>query len=139
MDGYVGRGVSDSGIINKFMQVEIIRTKASKEKIKELADNSFGSMFKLAVDIERGILTAGGEFHADGEQSLIEEGSKQKDIWGANYYPFEKPHNRVEYTALINIRPSSGNQSMKIEDLKIREKVKAIVESLLLGEKDETP
>lgn len=136
-DGCVRRWAADSGIIKIFMRVEIIRTKASKEKIKELADNSFGSMFKLAIDIERGILAAGGEFHADGERPLLEDGSKQKDIWGANYYPFEKPHNRIEYTALINIRPSNGNCGMKIEDPIIREKAKAIAERLLLGEKDE--
>jgi hypothetical protein len=118
------------------MSVEIIKDKTNKDKIKELAEGSFGSMFKVAVDVERKMLAAGGEFHADGEQLLLQDGSKQKDIWGANYYPFEKPHNRIEYSALINIRPNSGNRSMKIESPEIREKIKTIIGSLLLGEND---
>lgn len=119
------------------MQVEIIRRRPSKEKIKELADNSFGTMFKIAVDIKREILAAGGEFHADGEQLLIKDGSKQEDIWGANFYPEQNP-NKIEYSALINIRPSSGNKSMNIENPIVRQKVKSIVESLLMGEDDAT-
>ena len=112
------------------MGPEIIRDKLSLEKIKQLADSSFGSMFKLAVDINKGILAAGGEFHADGEQLLIKDGSKQVDIWGANYYPFEPAHNRIEYSALINIRPQENNKGMNIESAEIRSKIKIIVESL---------
>ena len=46
------------------------------------------SYIKLAVDIERGILAGGGEVHADCESVLLENGSKQVDIWGADWYPF---------------------------------------------------
>lgn len=118
------------------MKVTIIREKAPKDQIKALAEANYGSMFKLAVDIERKILAAGGEFHADGEQMLIGDGSKQKDIWGANYYPFEKAPQRIQYTALINIRPQDNNKGMLIENETIRHKIKAIVESLLLGPND---
>ena len=101
--------------------------------------DSFGSFVKVVVDIERKIIAAGGEFHADGEQMLIKDGSKQKDVWGANYYPFEKAPQRIQYTALINIRPLDNNKGMLIENETIRHKIKAIVESLLLAPNDETP
>lgn len=42
---------------------------------------------KLAVDIRREILAGGGQMHADCEAALIEDGSRQEDIWGANWIP----------------------------------------------------
>jgi hypothetical protein len=39
---------------------------------------------KLAVDIQRGILAGGGTLHADCEAVLIEDGSRQEDVWGQN-------------------------------------------------------
>lgn len=118
------------------MRVEIIKKKASKELIKSLAEATFGGMIKLAVDIEREILAAGGEFHADGEHLLLKDGSKQENIWGANYYPFEKPQQRIQFSALINVRPQLGNRTMNIEDDEVRQKVKTIIEKLLMGPED---
>jgi YHS domain-containing protein len=42
---------------------------------------------KLAVDVERTTPARGGEYHADGEEVLLEDGSLQEDIWGADWYP----------------------------------------------------
>ena len=44
-------------------------------------------MVKYVVDVERGVVAIGGELHADAEQVLLEQGSRQADLWGANYYP----------------------------------------------------
>ena len=41
---------------------------------------ALGIYIKLAVDVERGIVAGGGELHADCEQILLAEGSKQKDV-----------------------------------------------------------
>jgi len=43
-----------------------------------------GSYIKLAVDIARGVVVGGGEYHADCEEILLERGSRQEDIWGAD-------------------------------------------------------
>jgi hypothetical protein len=118
------------------MKIELIKVKIDSKTIKELAESSYGSMFKIAVDIEKGLIAAGGEFHADGEQVLVQNGSKQGDIWGANFYPFEKPHDRIQFSALINIRPSAGNRSMNVEDTGIRSRIKRLIEALLMDEKD---
>jgi hypothetical protein len=59
-------------------------------------------IIKLAVDIQRQILAGGGEMHADYETVLIEAGSHQKNIWGANWIPSKQT---IEFEALINIRP----------------------------------
>lgn len=119
------------------MEIKIAKDKLSRKEIKKLADSSFGGMVKVVVDIERGILALGGEFHADAEQVLLKNGSKQENLWGINYYPLEKPQKRIEYSALVNIRPWSRNRSMHIENKTTRKKIKFIVESLLLEPKNE--
>jgi hypothetical protein len=83
---------------------------------------------KLAVDVERSILAGGGEYHADCEEVLLADGSRQQDIWGADWYPDQR---KVEFGALINIRPHQGNRSMEIEDPKLRAKIETIIRRLL--------
>ena len=90
----------------------------------------YQTMIKLAVDIRLRILSGGGEMHADCEQILLDNGSEQDDVWGANWYPAEQ---RIEYEALINIRPSLGKHSMIIRDEDIRCKVEAVAREILGG------
>lgn len=115
------------------MPIEIISEKITKEKLKRLCEDSFGKAVKIVVDIQKAILAAGGELHADEEAVLLEDGSRQESLWGGNFYPWKNAEERIEYLALINIRPAIGNKSMLIEDNKIREKFKQITEKLLLG------
>jgi uncharacterized protein DUF5674 len=86
---------------------------------------------KFVVDVRRRIAAVGGELHADAEQRLLEAGSAQEDLWGANYYPGRGAEECIEYTALINIRPSRGNRSMEIQDTEIREVVREIAHELI--------
>lgn len=87
----------------------------------------FGEMVKLVVDVRRQIVAVGGELHADAEQLLLDHGSLQADLWGANYYPGRGPDGCLEYTALINIRPSQDNPSMEVQDPDLRQRVEGIV------------
>jgi hypothetical protein len=80
------------------------------------------------VDIRRNILAGGGEMHADCEHLLLDNGSDQDDIWGANWYPAEQ---WIEFEALINIRPWLGNRGMLIQSEDIRGKVKYVTLQLL--------
>ena len=84
------------------------------------------------VDIRREILALGGEWHIDANAKLIEEGSDQKDLWGFNLYPKERGESALEYTSLINIRPSQGNRTIEIEDEQIREKMLYVIQKLVL-------
>ena len=93
----------------------------------------FEDMVKYVVDIERKVVAVGGELHADAEEVLLESGSRQSDIWGANYYPGRGADECIEFTSLINIRPSQGNRSMVIEDSGIRELIRELT-FLLIGE-----
>lgn len=85
-------------------------------------------IIKLAVDIQRQILAGGGEMHADCETVLIEDGSDQQNIWGANWIPSKQT---IEFEALINIRPKQKNISMEIQDPIIKQQVETIVRKLL--------
>ena len=91
---------------------------------------TLGAYIKLAVDVRRGVVAGGGELHADCEQLLLEDGSSQEDIWGADWYPTIQ---QVTFEALINIRPRQNNRSMLILDPSIRERVAQVVRSLLGG------
>jgi len=43
-----------------------------------------GDMIKAVVDIERGVMAIGGEMHADEEAVLLDDGSREVDLWGIN-------------------------------------------------------
>ena len=109
------------------MKIHIMRNRPTPEQIREMLEE-LETYIKLAVDVERGILAGGGEYHADCEEVLLEDGSRQEDIWGADWYPESKT---VQFVALINIRPRQGNRGMEIEDAKLREKIETIVRRLL--------
>lgn len=113
------------------MEIEIIRDKISIGRLQELARATFGDMVKVVVDIERGLMAVGGEMHADAEQVLLADGSKQENLWGANIYPDAVSEDFIEYQSLINIRPRAGNRSMAIDDIGLRGKVKRIIDSLI--------
>ncbi len=111
------------------MNICIIREKASLSEINEMTE-ALNSYIKLAVDVKREIVAGGGMLHADCEAVLLNNGSKQEDIWGADWLPDSK---EVRFEALINIRPRQNNRSMNIEDKKIRHKIERIVKKRLKG------
>ena len=111
------------------MTIHIVRQRATEKEINEMLEE-LKTYIKLAVDVERNILAGGGEYHADCEEVLLEDGSRQEDIWGADWYP---EHRKVEFGALINIRPHQGNRSMEIEDPKLRDRIETITRALLQG------
>ncbi|MFN3967181.1 MAG: DUF5674 family protein, partial [Endomicrobiia bacterium] len=72
-----------------------------------------------------------GELHSDEETILIEDGSKQENLWGINLYPEIETENWIEFDSIINIRPSQGNLTRGINNLEIRKKIIEIVNSLI--------
>ncbi|MDP3244555.1 MAG: DUF5674 family protein [bacterium] len=113
------------------MDIKIIKEKISQDELKRIAQESFGEMAKAVVDLEQEIIALGGELHADGEAMLLEQGSRQENIWGINIYPDKQRNEWIEYTSLINVRPTQGNKAMEIQNPEIKEKIKAIVDKLI--------
>ena len=107
--------------------IHVIRSRATPEQMRQMLE-ALGVYIKLAVDVERRILAGGGELHADCERILLRDGSKQANVWGADWYPINQT---VGYESIINIRPSANNRSMEIQDSALRKQVGQIVHSLL--------
>lgn len=111
--------------------MKIVEDKIALSELKEMAKKGFGSMVKAVVDVEKGIMALDGEMHADEEALLLSRGCRQKDLWGINLYPELPKDQWLEFDSIINLRPSSGNRSRNVDDPKIREKIKKIVEKLV--------
>ncbi len=114
-------------------QPEIFRTPLSKETIRRLADEAFVDMVKFVVDLKRKIICAGGGLHSDEEQMLLEDGSAQTDVWGANYYLDNPPEDRWEYASMINVRPADGNSKQIITSHELRAEVRKLGEHFFEG------
>lgn len=109
--------------------IHLLRSHATKQQLDEMLE-TLGIYIKLAIDIRRGILAGGGVLHADCEAILLDDGSYQEDIWGADWIPSTQ---QIRYEALINIRLRQNNPAMEVLDPSIRDQMAEIVERLLGG------
>ncbi len=107
--------------------MEIIKEKLSLNELKQMATDSFGDLVKAVIDVERGLVALDADLHSDLEALLLEGGSKQKDLWGINFYPEIQGEGFIEFDSMINMRPSQGNRSLGIENEEIRKKIIEIV------------
>lgn len=106
------------------MAVVLIKDRVTEEDLKA-AQEEYGDFIKVNVDIKSGLITIGGEWHADGEKVLLANGSKQGDLWGGGINIKSKV---INYTALINIKPKI-NPSHVIMDSKVRQKFDEILKN----------
>ncbi|MBM3179139.1 MAG: hypothetical protein FJZ86_02165 [Chloroflexi bacterium] len=107
--------------------IHLLKEKAVPVQIQEMLQE-YENLIKIVVDIRRRYLSGGGEMHADCESVLLEDGSEQDDLWGANWYPSEQ---RIEFESLINIRPRLGNRNIVIQDENLRKQVESVTRELL--------
>ncbi|NOT62274.1 MAG: hypothetical protein HOP19_18865 [Acidobacteria bacterium] len=107
--------------------VMLITAPATKDQLEEMSQ-ALVTYIKLAVDIRLGLLAGGGTLHADCESVLLEQGSQQSDVWGADWNPASQ---QVTYELLINIRPTQNNLSLEVLDPEIRERIQEITVRLL--------
>ena len=109
--------------------IHILKEPATPLQVQEMLQE-YETMIKIVVDIRRHLLSGGGEMHADCETALLDDGSEQDDLWGANWYPNEQ---RIEFESLINIRPRLGNRSIVIQDESLRRQVESVTREILGG------
>lgn len=112
-------------------KMKIIKDKISIKELQEMAKRMFGNLVKAVVDVEKEIMVIDGELHSDEEALLLQEGSKQKDLWGINIYPQADKKNWIEFDSMTNVRPSLGNYSRGVDNPKIQEKIRKIVNKLV--------
>ena len=111
--------------------MKIVEGPISFADLKVLAEGRFGNLVKAVVDVERKIMALDGELHADEEALLLENGSRQEDLWGINIYPELEGPDRIEFDSVFNIRPSQGNRSRGVDDQRTREKIVKVVSGLM--------
>jgi len=105
----------------------IVKDKANKDILEKVAEDIDGYV-KVVVDIRRKILSAGGKLHTDGEQLLLQDGSRQNDLWGGG---IDLETGSIDFDSLINLRPRQGNTSREVLDQNIRKQMEMIIRNLL--------
>lgn len=113
-------------------KVKIIKDKILIKELKEMAVSGFGSLVKAVVDIENKHMAVDAELHSDEEALLLENGSEQKNLWGINLYPELEGEDFIEFDSMINLRPSQNNRSRGVDDSRIRERIKFVVDKLVV-------
>ena len=98
------------------MSVVLIKEKLTTEQL-ELAKKDYSTYVKITIDIINRLVAIGGEYHADAEKVLLENGADQISIWGGGVNLETK---EFETNAVINIKPGR-NPSLDILDPEIRE------------------
>ncbi|MGB6839032.1 MAG: DUF5674 family protein [Microgenomates group bacterium] len=106
----------------------IIREKASKKELEKMAKH-FEGFIKLVIDVDQEILCGGADRHSDEEKELLEQGSKQENLWGGG---LDLETKGVDYNSIINLRPNQENPSRDILSAEIRKRFDKIIKRLLL-------
>ncbi len=113
--------------------VEIVSSPTTLEHLKQTAERTFGELglVKAVVDVERKVMAIGGGLHVDEQAALLNDGSRQRDVWGVNLYPdqFGTPE-WLEFDSTVNLRPP-GNRSRDVQDPTTRAQVTAVVRGLV--------
>lgn len=114
------------------MQIKLISKPVGIKELSEAAQQQYGDFIKAVVNVNKKIMALGGELHADAEALLLEQGSRQQDLWGINLYPsaFGSP-DFVEFDSMINIRPSTGNRTRGVQDAAVRGQILSLVKELV--------
>ncbi len=109
--------------------MQIVRETISVEELKKM----FGNLVKAVVDIEKEIMIVDTGLHVDEEQLLLENGSERENLWGINIFPNNRETDSfIVFNSMINLRPSWGNMSRGVDNPQIQEKIKRIVNKLIV-------
>jgi hypothetical protein len=111
--------------------IHVVQTRMPRDQLASLLGHPYKDYVKFVVDLERRILAVGGELHVDAEAELLDRGSNQSALWGGNYFPGRGPKECLQYTSMINLRPSQGNSTMEVGSQVLREKIQSVVFELL--------
>jgi len=114
--------------------MQVVKEKISIAELQKMSEKMFGNLVKAVVDIEKEIMVVDAAFHSDEEYLLLENGSEQGNLWGINLYPDEfGKEGFIVFDSIINLRPSWGNRSRSVDDPKNQEKIRVIVDRLVIS------
>lgn len=107
----------------------VVARPVTREQLAEML-SALGTEIKVAADVELETLAGGGELHADCEEKLLREGSRQDHVWGAAW---NAESGEVTFWSVINYRPHAGMRSPDIANNVLRARVARIVRGLPEG------
>ena len=97
-----------------------------------MSEKMFDNLVKAVVDIEKEVMVVDALMHADQESLLLDEGSKQENLWGINLYPDKiDKQDFIEFDSMINIRPGQNNRGRGVYDSKIQDNIKKVINKLV--------
>src|SRR3990167_8692271 len=114
-------------IISGYVVMKIVRDILTLDELKKMASAMFENMVKAVVDVEKESVALDAELHSDLEAILLQDGSRQKDLWGINLYPDMQGDEFIEFDSMINMRPSQGNRSRGVDSEETRKKITVVV------------
>ena len=100
------RRVPDSNVCND----RIVNEKISRAYLAKISEHYFDDMTKGVVDVEKELVAIDAELYSDLETPLLENDSRQEQLWGINLYPDENREDFIEFDSLVNIRPRQNNR-----------------------------
>ena len=112
--------------------MKIVKDKITIDELKKMAEAMFEDLVKAVVDVKKEIMAVDAGMHIDEEQMLLENGSRQQNLWGINIHPNKDSDKMIEFDSMINLRPSQGNRSRGVDKAEIREKIEKIVNKLVV-------
>lgn len=107
--------------------MKLLEHPISREELKQIASERFITLVKAVVDVEQEIMVIDADMHADEEAWMIDNGSKQENLWGINLLVDSYGDDFVQFDSMINLRPSSGNMTRGVENKAVQEVIKEIV------------
>ncbi len=115
--------------------MRLVKEKITLSELRGMAEKSMFGLVKAVVDVEKRVMVVGAEMHADEERFLLEQGSKQNDLWGINLYPGEYGGAEfIEFDSMINLRPNDNNMTRGVDNPELRSLIKEIVSELMVNE-----
>jgi len=107
--------------------MKILGKPVTIQELNKIAADTFGDLVKAVADIGKELIAIDAELHSDLEALLLEDGSKQEDLWGINFYPSLDEGDFIEFDSMINMRPSCGNKSRGVDDKKTQQKIVEVI------------
>ncbi len=94
----------------------------TREEILKLRE-SFGVYIKTVIDVKKKLCSAGCDRHFESEKILLNQGSRQPDLWGGG---IDLEMKIIDCNSFINIRPNEKNASNEILDIKTRKRFEGL-------------
>jgi hypothetical protein len=116
------------------MSIQIITKPMTILEVRKLADEWYGTLIKGCVDVSKDKVALGGDYHMESCELLVADGSSHQNVWGFNVRFDSSEKGEIEFDSLVNIKPSLGNKSRRVEDPEIISRATATIRKWIIFE-----